>query len=228
MLNYEVDPSILDKYLPAYTEIDRYDGKVLVSIVGFLFNDTRVFGLRWPWHTNFEEVNLRFYTKHYDGLEWKRGVTFVSEIVPSPIIATIANTLYNEQYSFASMRHTIESEADHLHVSYDWKLRGKTWNRMEVEASNQLTDIEKGSAEEFIFEHYYGYNPLTTSTTIEYSVEHPRWQVYPVQKFSLSGDIAALYGASFAPFISGVAPHSVMLARGSDVTVRKPVYLKGN
>jgi uncharacterized protein YqjF (DUF2071 family) len=99
MLNYEVDPSILKKHLPIYTEVDLFEGKALVSVVGFLFNNTRVFGIRWPFHTNFDEVNLRYYLKHFDGKKWKRGVGFVSEIVTKPIIANIANTLYNEHYS---------------------------------------------------------------------------------------------------------------------------------
>src|SRR6476660_6735915 len=82
MVNFEVDPKILLPHLPAYTELDSFNNKTLVSVVGFMFNDTKVFGLRWPYHTNFEEVNLRFYVKHLDGHTWKRGVVFISEIVP--------------------------------------------------------------------------------------------------------------------------------------------------
>jgi hypothetical protein len=82
MLNYEVDPEILKPYLPAATELDLWEGKALVSMVGFMFKDTRVLGIKWPFHVNFEEVNLRFYVRHFDGKEWKRGTVFVSEIVP--------------------------------------------------------------------------------------------------------------------------------------------------
>jgi uncharacterized protein YqjF (DUF2071 family) len=42
-------------------------------MVGFVFKDTRVLGIKWPFHVNFEEVNLRFYVRHFDGKEWKGG-----------------------------------------------------------------------------------------------------------------------------------------------------------
>jgi uncharacterized protein YqjF (DUF2071 family) len=226
MLNYEVDPSILQNHLPLYTKVDLFEGKALVSVVGFLFNNTKVFGVRWPFHTNFDEVNLRYYLKHFDGSKWKRGVGFVSEIVSKPIIATIANTLYNEHYSVASMRHRIIETADTISAIYQWKKSGQQWNTLSVEAINSLQPIHTGSVEEFIFEHYFGYNQLNKNTTIEYAVEHPRWQVYPVTNFTLQCDVANLYGKEFVPFIDNVQPHSVYFAKGSDVIVRKPVYLK--
>jgi uncharacterized protein YqjF (DUF2071 family) len=61
MLNYEVDPAILVPYLPPGAVLDTWQGKTLVSMVGFLFQETTMLGVRWPFHINFEEVNLRFY-----------------------------------------------------------------------------------------------------------------------------------------------------------------------
>ncbi len=226
MINYEVDPAILQQHLPPYTELDLFEGKALVSIVGFMFTDTRVFGVRWPLHTNFEEVNLRYYVKHFDGMQWKRGVGFVSEIVPKPVISIIANTLYNEHYSAASMKHEIVNTNEKVSATYHWKKRSRQWNSLSVEAINTPQPIAAGSAEEFIFEHYFGYNKLNTTTTIEYAVEHPRWQTYPVNKFELKCDSASFYGAAFVPFIDNVTPHSVFLAKGSEVIVRKPVYIR--
>lgn len=225
MLNYEVDPAILLPHLPPYTEIDLFEGKALVSVVGFLFNNTKVLGIPWPFHTHFEEVNLRYYIKYFDGQQWKRGVGFVSEIVPKPLIASIANLLYNEHYSSARMTHEIKTDKDILSVSYQFKTKNQPWNNLAIKAVNKLEDIIPGSEAEFIFEHYSGYNKLNTHTTIEYAVEHPRWQIYPVTSHSLDCDIETLYGAAFAPFIKGVTPHSVFLAKGSDVIVRRPVKI---
>ena len=226
MINYEVDAAVLLPHLPPYTAIDYFEGKAMVSIVGFLFNNTTVMGIRWPWHTNFDEVNLRYYIKHYDGKRWKRGVGFVSEIVSKPIIANTANLLYNEHYSTADMNHNIRHVDNELVVTYNWKKKGQKWNSIEIQAGNALQDIAPGSEEEFILEHYYGYNQLNENTTIEYAVEHPRWQVYPVNDFVLHCDVERLYGAAFVPFIDGVKPHSVFLAKGSDVVVRKPVKIR--
>src|SRR4026208_556537 len=82
MLSFEIDPRVLSPLVPAGTELDEWQGRTFASLVGFLFLDTRVFGLAVPFHRNFEEVNLRFYVRRMasDGL--RRGVVFVKEIVP--------------------------------------------------------------------------------------------------------------------------------------------------
>ena len=225
MLNYEVDPEVLKKYLPPFTEIDFFQDKSLVSVVGFMFNNTKVMGIKWPGHINFEEVNLRFYIKYFDGKKWRRGVAFISEIVPRTMISRLANMLYNEHYSTAKMSHNIEVSESKLKVGYQWKVNNQGWNTMEVIASPLLMDIKKKSEEEFIFEHYYGYNELNKTTTIEYSLEHPVWKVWPVLESSLQCDIEKLYGNDFTPFIKDKLPRSVFLAKGSQVIVRKPVKL---
>jgi len=219
MLNYEVDPEVLKPYLPYATELDLWQGKALVSMVGFLFQDTKVLGVKWPFHVNFEEVNLRFYVKHFDGEKWQRGAVFVSEIVPKPIISAIANTLYKEHYSAMPMRHSIISN-DHSQTQflYEWKLKGK-WNKLGATVSNHFEDILPGSPEEFIFEHYWGYNIWNEAVTMEYQVEHVSWQVARVTQPVFEADVAALYGEEFVPFLTA-KPYSAFFARGSDIVVR--------
>ena len=224
MLNYQIPAEILTPYLPKGTELDLFEGKALASVVGFLFNETKVFGVKWPFHTNFEEVNLRFYVKRFNGARWKRGVAFISEIVPKHMIAWIANGLYNEHYSRMPMRHTAHHENDFLQFNYEWK-NGVHWNNLKVKALNRPINILPNSEAEFIFEHYWGYNQLNKNTLIEYGVEHPRWEIFPVTYHELHADIARLYGAEFVPYLSA-APNSVMLAKGSAVTIRKPTFIK--
>jgi uncharacterized protein YqjF (DUF2071 family) len=226
MLNYEVDPAILQPYLPFGTVLDNWQGKTLVSMVGFMFRETRVLGIKWPWHINFEEVNLRFYVKHFDGKEWKRGAVFVSEIVPKSVIVLIANNLYKEHYSALPMRHSItplnEGRARYL---YEWKLNGK-WNKLGATVSSLFQDIKSGSPEEFIFEHYWGYNGLGPAKTMEYQVEHISWQTAPVVDFIFEADVADLYGEAFVPYLQG-KPYSVFFAEGSEISVRMGTKIKG-
>src|SRR5476651_2265914 len=137
MLNYEVDPAILQPHLPPGTVLDTWEGKTLVSMVGFLFQETSVLGVKWPFHVNFEEVNLRFYVRYFDGKEWKRGAVFISEIVPKPIIAVMANTLYNEHYKAMPMRHHIYAvDEAHTNFNYQWKYKGK-WNQLGAIVNNE-------------------------------------------------------------------------------------------
>jgi uncharacterized protein YqjF (DUF2071 family) len=219
MLNYEVDPQILKPYLPAATEIDLWQGKALVSMVGFLFKETRVLGIKWPFHVNFEEVNLRFYVRHFDGKEWKRGAVFVSEIVPKSMIVLIANNLYKEHYRALPMRHSVTKDGPgYTRFLYEWKLKGK-WNKIGATVRNSLAKIEAGSPEEFIFEHYWGYNRLTDYKTMQYQVEHIAWQIAEVKDFVFEADIEELYGKEFVPSLS-VKPFSAFWANGSDIAIR--------
>lgn len=219
MINYEVDPEILKPHLPAATELDLWEGKALVSMVGFMFKETRVLGVKWPFHVNFEEVNLRFYVRHFDGKEWKRGAVFVSEIVPKHLITIIANTLYKEHYRAMPMRHSITKEgADHTRFLYEWKLNGR-WNKIGATVRNSLAKIEPGTAEEFILEHYWGYNRLTDYKTMQYQVEHITWSVAEVKEYIFEADIAELYGSDWVPYLSA-KPHSAFWANGSEIAVR--------
>ena len=90
MVNYEVDPSLLADRVPLGTTLDLFEGKCFVSLVGFMFLDTRVMDFLIPFHVNFEEVNLRFYVKRETRTEIRRGVVFIKEIVPRGAIAWVA------------------------------------------------------------------------------------------------------------------------------------------
>ncbi len=220
MLNYEVDPDILKSYIPPGTQLDLWKGKALVSMVGFLFRDTRVMGIQWPMHINFEEVNLRFYVKRFDGKEWKRGAVFINELVPKPLIATIANTLYKEHYRAMPMRHSIKQLADDkTQYLYEWHSDGKWDGKLGGTVSDNLSPVTPGSQEEFIFEHYWGYNKINKKKTYEYQVEHVRWKAGQVSDPIFEADIARLYGKKFEPFLTK-KPYSAFFADGSEVVVR--------
>src|SRR6185437_3576815 len=111
MLNYEVDPSLLNRYVPAGTTLDSLKGRTYLSLVGFQFCRTKILGCcPVPFHANFDEVNLRFYVRRREGVEDRRGVVFIAEVVPRHAIATMARLVYGENYRYCPMRHRIETE----------------------------------------------------------------------------------------------------------------------
>src|SRR5256885_2166451 len=99
MLNYAVDRDVLEPLIPHGTELDLFGDRTFVSVVGFRFMRTRIFGISFPLHNAFEEVNLRFYVRRRTDSGWRRGVVFVRELVPRRAIAFIARTFYGEPYS---------------------------------------------------------------------------------------------------------------------------------
>jgi uncharacterized protein len=218
MAQYEVDPATLAPWLPRGVELDLYQGRCYVSLVGFLFDRIRIKGVAIPFHTRFEEVNLRFYVTRTeaDGTR-KRGVVFIGEFVPRAAITIVANSLYEEPYATVPMRRRIAFAPDALSVSYSW-LHKRVWQSIAVEASPAAQPIQPGSVEEFITEHYWGYTKRTRGNTSEYGVQHPRWSVYPVRSFDIQADFATLYGPAFAS-LKSAAPVNILLAEGSEVSV---------
>lgn len=219
MANYIVDPALLQAYLPNKTELDFFEGNCFVSLVGFMFMNTRVLGFKIPFHVNFEEVNLRFYVRYNDKGTWKRGTVFIKEIVPKPAISFIANTVYHEKYDTKIMKHCIVETENELSLNYQWKHK-KKWNRMEAWAEKPALEMIAGSVEEFIAEHYWGYSKYTDATTFEYNVQHPAWKIFPVKNYMIDCDFKAQYGESFSN-LTNAKPHSVFVAAGSAISVLK-------
>lgn len=219
MANYEIDPKLLINHIPAGTELDIWNGKCYVSLVAFMFVNTRIMGFKIPFHINFEEVNLRFYVRYKHENEWRRGVVFVKEIVPKPMISFVANTLYGEHYYTMPMKHKISSSLDQLQVEYFWKFRNE-WNHLKVWANPEEKPILPDSEEEFISEHYWGYTKLSEAKTSQYQVEHPRWNYYQVENYDIKCNASQLYGAAFGECLSQ-KPLSVFLTKGSEISVRK-------
>jgi hypothetical protein len=226
MLNYEVDPDVLNGLVPAGTELDLWQERCLVSVVGFRFLETRVLGLPIPWHRDFSEVNLRFYVRRSDGGVTKRGVVFVREIVPRRAIAWVANVLYDERYLAMPMRFRELAQEQGRRIEYAWRWRGRT-HRLAVRVATADGEPElpaSGSEEEFITEHYWGYVAQRDGSTLEYQVEHPRWRVWPAREGRLDADVEALYGQGFASYLAQ-PPTSAFVAEGSEVRVRRGVRL---
>jgi hypothetical protein len=200
MLNFEVDPAILAPWLPSGTELDAWQGKTLVSLVGFRFLQTRLKGIPIPWHRDFDEVNLRFYVRRRAASGWRRGVVFVRELVPRAAIATVARLIYEEPYLAVPMRHLIEPPGGLPRlVEYGWSFRD-TACHLRVETTGDWHPPEPGGTAEFITEHYWGYTKRKDGSTSEYEVAHPPWRVITVSGADYSCDVAALYGACFVPF----------------------------
>jgi uncharacterized protein YqjF (DUF2071 family) len=239
MLNWEIDPAIIRPLVPRGCELDFHGGKTFVSVVGFLFLDTRVLGVAVPGHRDFEEVNLRFYVRRAIDGEVRRGVAFIKEIVPRWAIAQAARLCYNEPYVSLPMQHQLVGPACEIYsegrlrstgekrsaerrgsVTYHWHFQ-RRWNRIELHYAGEPLALVTGSHEEFIAEHYFGYCGQRGGGTVEYQVEHPPWRIWHASEAKLDIDIAALYGPAFVSVLSR-PPTSAFLADGSAVAVMRP------
>ncbi|HEX8028797.1 MAG TPA: DUF2071 domain-containing protein [Vicinamibacterales bacterium] len=218
LINYRCPREWLLPLVPRGTELDPWKGELLISLVGFVFRETRVMGLGIPFHRTFEEVNLRFYVRRTTGGEARRAVVFVRELVPRSAIAAIARWRYNEPYLAVPMAHRSSLALDRGGAAeYSWRYRAHAM-ALSASADGPALLPPAGSDAEFITEHYWGYTRQRDGSTVEYQVEHPQWPVWESSLAHFAGDGAALYGPAFGEILAG-RPHSAFMAKGSEVAV---------
>jgi len=209
---------MLERHVPAGTELDLFEGKTYVSLVGFCFSKTSLWGrIAIPFHTEFEEVNLRFYVRRRVLEEERRGVCFIAEIVPRAAIAWTARLVYGENYMRFPMQHRIAKNASSRSVEYSWLARGR-WQRLFLESACEPISPRRESLEQFITEHYWGYSRPRSGGSIEYRVAHEPWRVAAAASSGFEGDATAIYGAAFGEILRR-KPTSAFLAEGSSVEV---------
>ena len=216
--NYIVPPEIVEKYLPAHTRLDFFNGNCFVSLVGFQFKNISIAGIKVPFYSDFEEINLRFYVKRFDGAQWRKGTVFISEIANKTALSLLANTLAREHYQILPTSQDIKENEDRLDVKYGWTARDKE-QFLRVISSKLITPYEQHSESDFLLDRLYGYGKINEKTSNEYSINHNTWQTYKVLEYSIDVDFAKQFGSEFS-ILSTMTPYSVMLAEGSKVDIK--------
>jgi uncharacterized protein YqjF (DUF2071 family) len=219
MINYEIDPDVLAAYLPAHTELDTFNGKHYVSLVGFLVKDSKVKGVIVPYHRTFEEINLRFYVRHVkpDGT-WKRGVVLIKEIVPKKLSALVANKIFGENHEACDTRHLWSNPTeDKVSIEYMWK-RTTDWDWIAVTAAGVSYFPKQKTEEHYLTEQDRVYSKGKKNTTTEYNIEHSNWRIHKVHYSDINCNFEKNFGKDFA-HLNKAKPASVYLADGSAIAM---------
>lgn len=214
LFTYAVPQEVLIPHLPKGTALDTIDNQAFLSLVAFEFLNTRVKGIKIPFHVNFPEINLRFYV-HKNG---KRGVVFIQELVPKPLIALVARKIYNEPYRAISMQCQTTINEDKQHILHQFRVDKKEYTISVVTQKESLPPPPEQSKEHFFKEHDMGYGTSHKGNTLSYQVHHPYWEVYPLISAEHNVDFGAVYGQKWA-FLTTQKPYHVMVAKGSAVSV---------
>jgi len=219
LASYAVEDERLAQYLPPGLALDRWPagGSAYVSLVAFDFLGTRVFGARWPGHTNFAEINLRFYVRQ--PTTGRRGVVFIREIVPQHLTALFARLLYNEPYVAAPIAST-QVGGSMIAKRYTLRWRGKD-QVIAVKAHASTVMPQESTAEHFFKEHEWGFGRSRRGRLLTYRVTHPAWEVHRDCTPELAFDFGTVYGPAWAE-LTARAPDFCALAVGSEISVYKP------
>jgi len=218
MLNYAIDPALARPFVPRGTELDSFERKTYVSLVGLRFARTKIFGkIAIPFHTNFDEINLRIYVRRKEAGELRRGVVFIKEIVALPAVTFIARLAYGENYMSLPLRHSIEMSSRGGSIEYRWKLKDREF-RLSAQTLGDPAFSKEGSLEQFITEHYWGYTTQPGGSALEYHVAHEPWRIWRAGEARFEGDAAHLYGVELGRVLAR-PPESAFIADGSPVQV---------
>ncbi|MBT1688091.1 DUF2071 domain-containing protein [Dawidia soli] len=220
MANYVVDPALLLPYLPPKTSLNVWNGNCYVTLAGFTFDHVKIRGIRVPFHQEVTEINFRCYVKPEGAGQDRRGVVFIREITGKPLLAWGANIFYKEHYRVMPIERSwnIHDSKPQQRIRYTWRQDGYEYF-MKVKAGNRPVRVVSGTEEHFLMMQPFGYTGRDTSTPWQYRVEHPVWDMYPVEKYKINVDFNALFGRQFE-FLNHAKPSSVYLAEGSDIAIR--------
>lgn len=215
LVNYAVPKDFLTPFLPEDCELTLWKDQAFISVVGFQFNNTRVFKVKWPYFTDFLEINLRFYLNY----KKHRAVRFIREYVPSHLIAGIARATYNEPYKTKNITTSFKKINEELSLEYKMSVKNHPFI-ISATVDNKPYIPDNKSAEFFFKEHDLGVGQTRKGETLLYRVYHPEWRVFPIKTSFAEIDWTFFFGSKFA-FLESKKPDSVFLAEGSAVKVYK-------
>lgn len=222
LFSYQAPRELLEPRLPPGLSLDlsapgALAGCAFVSLVAFEFRCARVFGVRWPGHAEFPEINLRFYVRE-SADPGRRGVMFIREFAPRRLTCAIASLVYNEPYARAAMTCASRQNNGEMTLEHRWNFRGAEHSIALRAGPVSPVPPPADSVEHWFKEHEWGYGVTRRRAALRYRVEHPVWRIFPVRSWDLRADFARLYGAEWA-FLNQARPASVVLAEGSEVAV---------
>lgn len=212
MSTYQVSSKTLDPYLPKDTEIDLYKGKALISMVAFTFSRVHFFGIPVPFHQRFGQINFRFYVK--SKIDGSKGVVFIKEFAPKPLIALTANLCYNEPYFYRNIKLKIKKTKKHLKLSYKHKS-----TKIVAESTLEVEQLKPESINHFVVDRYIAFIKNSKQKTVKYTINHKPWQLLKANTITVDNKILDLLPSKFKN-----AKHiTSCFVDGSYVTVAKGV-----
>lgn len=218
MLNYEVAPELLAPHVPKGTRLDFFEGKTYVSLVGFWFCETKLFGkIPAPFHREFPQINLRFYVRRTTDTDDRPGVVFIAEIVQKRMIALVAHAAYGERYLCRPVKIRNILESGKRVLEYGWR-SGNSWCNLTAQGIGNACNPSPATLEHFLVDRYWGYTAQPNGGCIEFNVVHPVWKISRCNDATFLGDPTPEYGPEMARVLRG-KPSAAFVVDGSAVTV---------
>ncbi len=209
---FEVSKNSLENYLPNNTELDLYNGKALISMVAFSFTKVKFFGVKIPFHQQFGQINFRFYVK--SKIDGTIGVVFIREFAPKPMMAFIANKIYNEPFFYRKI-HRNKTVSEHKVVlNYRYK-------NIDIKATSSLETqgLKENTLDHFVVDRYIAFVKKNNTETYQYKINHKPWKLYKTETVSTDKAILTMLPIAF----KNAKQISTYVVDGSSISVEKGI-----
>jgi len=187
--------------------------------VGFQFCRTELLGrFPIPFHSDFDEVNLRFYVQRKRQRGTERSCIHCRGCAQSCDCDHRSGALRRELCVSSDATQDCNEWSENT-VEYQLRL-DRQWCRIFAQTADLPKPAPEGSLEQFITEHYWGYSTQRSSASLEYHVSHDPWKVWAARGAGFEGEVSTLYGKDLGA-VPQRHPDSTFVADGSPVVVFK-------
>ncbi len=169
-LHWEINPKLVESYLPNGIKLDVINGKTWLSIVAFDMNNIGIKNLpKIPYISDFQEINIRIYVIYNN----KPSVYFLSMEGSKRSSCKILKMMSKFPYRYSKM-----SRDQTIYTS-----KNKIFNdSFHIEYSMENRVVEKDKTDLWLTERYAVFQDYKKHI-IEYDVHHIEW---PMQSIKVS------------------------------------------
>lgn len=173
-MHWQIEPSVLQRVMPAALELDTFDGSAWLAVVPFEMRDVRPrFIPAVPLLSFFPELNVRTYVTQDE----RPGVYFFSLDAANPIAVELARRFFHLPYRNADMT----CVWDGAWVNYASRRTEANAPPAALNARYRPVgasfEAERGSLEYFLTARYCLYTTDKQGRVLRGEIHHPPWQL---------------------------------------------------
>lgn len=198
-VHWPVARDVLRQRVPAFLEIDTFDGEAWLGITPFRVTDSTARGVpAMPWISTYNELNVRTYVI-YEGIP---GVYFFSLDADSTLAVAGATTLYHLPYYLAQM----QMDEDRNYINFT----SRRTNASDVEFQASYGPVGPSfeprpqTLEHWLTERYCLYTVDSKNRAYRVEIHHLPWQIRTAEAAitaNTMADAAGLRLPSIAPVL---------------------------
>lgn len=221
LIDFEVAPRVLRKFLPRGLEADLYHGAAHLCLVAKKVQRLRKLGL--PISPAFGSVSLQLYVKEPTPSGDRFGTLHLKHYVQHSLPAWILGKLTHDEVSVLPMKLTAKKQPREQPpvLEYKWKI-GDAWNHIRIRGRSRVKNLQSEKIA-YVFRHVDRY-VHNGGQLYRSELETPQWVIWDVAQAKFDCDVKRLFGPEFVESMSG-RPASVFLSRGNEVSISKPMLV---